>query len=142
GSRDFSKLKSALQDQLRAYTNTKVEDVVLDLKLKALILDIIHHIDVVEQLVSNSSNSTQCWTWQKQLRFYVVGDGVVARQVNSEFAYTYEYQGNTPKLVHTPLTDKCYLTLTQAMSMGLGGNPYGPAGTGKTESVKVISSLP
>ncbi|KAL6730872.1 hypothetical protein Aduo_001798 [Ancylostoma duodenale] len=136
GSKDFNKLKSALQDQLRAYTNTKVEDVVLDLKLKALILDIIHHIDVVEQLVSNSSSSTQCWTWQKQLRFYVVGDGVVARQVNSEFAYTYEYQGNTPKLVHTPLTDKCYLTLTQAMSMGLGGNPYGPAGTGKTESVK------
>ncbi|KIH68598.1 dynein heavy chain, region 2 [Ancylostoma duodenale] len=101
------------------------------------------------------SSSTQCWTWQKQLRFYVVGDGVVARQVNSEFAYTYEYQvkrkpaisstqripcfqGNTPKLVHTPLTDKCYLTLTQAMSMGLGGNPYGPAGTGKTESVKVV----
>ncbi|EYC14495.1 hypothetical protein Y032_0040g239 [Ancylostoma ceylanicum] len=141
GSRDFSKLKSALQDQLRAYTNTKVEDVVLDLKLKALILDIIHHIDVVEQLVSSNSNSTQCWTWQKQLRFYVVGDGVVARQVNSEFAYTYEYQGNTPKLVHTPLTDKCYLTLTQAMSMGLGGNPYGPAGTGKTESVKALASL-
>ncbi|VDN34878.1 unnamed protein product [Cylicostephanus goldi] len=86
-------------------------------------------------------SSTQCWTWQKQLRFYLVGDAVVARQVNSEFAYTYEYQGNTAKLVHTPLTDKCYLTLTQAMYMGLGGNPYGPAGTGKTESVKALASL-
>ncbi|KJH46847.1 ATPase family protein, partial [Dictyocaulus viviparus] len=141
GSKDLSKLRTTLQEQLKVYTNTKVNDIVLDLKLKALILDIIHHIDVIQQLIDNKASSSQCWTWQRQLRFYLIGDAVVVRQVNSEFHYTYEYQGNTQKLVHTPLTDKCYLTLTQAMHMGLGGNPYGPAGTGKTESVKALASL-
>eukprot|EP01059_Diplonema_ambulator_P006458 TRINITY_DN16152_c0_g9_i2.p1 TRINITY_DN16152_c0_g9~~TRINITY_DN16152_c0_g9_i2.p1 ORF type:complete len:2158 (+),score=857.39 TRINITY_DN16152_c0_g9_i2:243-6476(+) len=137
-------LRAELTERLKVNTKSKssAEDVVAVLKMKALIMDLIHCIDVVDQLIEKNVKSETDWFWQKQLRFYLKEETSPCKvhMVDSSFNYTFEYQGNAPKLVHTPLTDKCYLTLTQGMHLGYGGNPYGPAGTGKTESVKALGN--
>lgn len=139
GGGTLHELKSSLKDTLRELTSFELsKEPLMQLKVKALVLDLVHHIDVVEQLEKNRCRGLNDWIWQKQLRFYLKQGSCVIRMNNAEFDYTYEYQGNAAKLVYTPLTDKCYLTLTQGMHMGFGGNPYGPAGTGKTESVKAL----
>lgn len=61
----------------------------------------------------SGAESLDDWMWQKQLRYYVKSGGAIIKMSSARFGYSYEYQGNAPKLVHTPLTDKCYLTLTQ-----------------------------
>ena len=107
-------------------------------KVVALITIEVHSRDVIEKLAKLGCNNSSDFNWVSQLRFYWDRDqnDCVVKQVLSVFSYGYEYQGNNGRLVITPLTDRCYMTLGAAMFTRRGGNPLGPAGTGKTETVK------
>ena len=106
--------------------------------IAALITIDVHARDIVEQLHVEKTESTNDFNWQMQLRYYWNNDEDICavKQTNSHFNYAYEYLGAQSRLVVTPMTDRCYMTLTGAMHLKLGGAPAGPAGTGKTESTK------
>jgi len=139
-ARGFAEMQSRARSQLEAYTKQDLTDLqIMQHKVKSLVMDLIHNADVLRQLSCAGCRDPDDWVWRKQLRYYVDDKSLATIHMSdAAFPYSYEYQGNAGKLVHTPLTDKCYLTLVQGMHMGFGGNPYGPAGTGKTESVKAL----
>ncbi|KAL3856163.1 hypothetical protein ACJMK2_010948 [Sinanodonta woodiana] len=150
----FNKVKKGIKTALKDYAKKlhgQINELVVKIrspmskndrkKFNTVLIIDVHARDIIDAFVRDSIMDAKEFEWESQLRFYWIKepDELIVRQCTGEFGYGYEYMGLNGRLVITPLTDRIYLTLSQALSMNLGGAPAGPAGTGKTETVKDLA---
>ncbi|XP_053681370.1 cytoplasmic dynein 2 heavy chain 1 [Anopheles nili] len=137
-------LNQHVQNEISKYAGLlqRSESPLTSIKLRSLLIDLVYQRTTVDYLIAHNVTNGTDWHWLQQLKFYADPQAnVTVRMVHAEFRYSYEFLGNYSKLVYTSLAHNCYLILTQAMQLGLGGNPFGPAGTGKTECVKSLGAM-
>lgn len=94
----------------------------LRVKIITIITIDVHSRDVIEDFVAKQIVDSGQFQWQSQLKFYMelrnpkdAKKVSVVRICDWMTYYNYEYVGNCGRLVITPLTDRCYITLTQAL---------------------------
>ncbi|XP_006869595.1 PREDICTED: dynein heavy chain 17, axonemal [Chrysochloris asiatica] len=147
----FSRLEEGYENAIKDYNKKQISqlNVLITLlignlnagdrmKIMTICTVDVHARDVVAKMITAKVESSQAFTWQSQLRHRWDEEKrhCFANICDAQIQYSYEYLGNTPRLVITPLTDRCYITLTQSLHLIMGGAPAGPAGTGKTETTK------
>lgn len=103
----------------------------------------VHNLDISKNLLRLKVEHINNFEWESQLRYYYteINENLQTsvKILNAICDFNHEYLGNTSRLVITPLTDRCYRTLCSAIYLNYGGAPEGPAGTGKTETVKDLA---
>ncbi|XP_033103095.1 dynein heavy chain 9, axonemal-like [Anneissia japonica] len=90
---------------------------------------------------SGETGLTESFEWQSQMQYCWTPENatLTVKSMLNEFEYGFEYMGSTSRLVQTPVTEKAYLTLIQAIKAHMGAMGVGPNWNSRIEVVRDLA---
>lgn len=130
----FNKLNSLLKDTKSFLRRRKIE---------SLIVECIHYLSLSEELRAfDVAGRKNIWNsipkYYHNASEYDMFQRITVSIGNNKFSHGLEYIGVPERLIYTPLMRNCFVAMAHALAQNLGGSPFGPAGTGKTETIKAL----
>ncbi|CCD23572.1 dynein heavy chain NDAI_0B05390 [Naumovozyma dairenensis CBS 421] len=130
-----AQLSSELRSSCESLRKKKLKLLLIEAKLYSSILTTLKEKNGIEEKQS---------IWMKMQRFFYHPEekdplkSITISQLTYTNYYGFEYIGVPERLIYTPLLMNAFSALTNSFQQGYGGHFFGPAGTGKTESVKAL----
>jgi len=117
----FSRLEEGYENAMKDYSKKQIQQ--LNNLITLLLGDLskgdrqkimtictidVHARDVILGLIAQKIDNAGAFIWQRQLRarWSDQENHAYINACDAQFRYSYEYLGNTPRLVVTPLTDR------------------------------------
>ncbi|ODV89200.1 hypothetical protein CANCADRAFT_32533 [Tortispora caseinolytica NRRL Y-17796] len=119
-------------------------------KARQLLVHVVYLKRVCLALVSATKEDvkpSETIEWELFLKHYYIAESsnvdecLSIRVGSAQFCYGFELLDMRESLIYTTLTTNCFYAMCGAVSAGFGGSPFGPAGTGKTETIKALGCL-
>lgn len=154
GAQCIRPLIDIYESRFKELVTLQLDDHVMQVKKSALLSLVVHFLSTLKNLDAKKVCYRSDWTWQKQLRYYEQGNSKL--EVRIGYAkYTYKFnllpvetsikqEGRVvfKRLTYTELNQRCYLVAGEAVcNLKLGAQPFGPAGSGKTETIKALGYM-
>uniref|UniRef100_A0A8C5PKA2 Dynein heavy chain n=1 Tax=Leptobrachium leishanense TaxID=445787 RepID=A0A8C5PKA2_9ANUR len=110
------------------------------LKLENMIMQVLYLRDIMETITSQKNIDMLDFDWQKVTRFYLKEhDGSQRHEINildAQYIHECEFYGAQIPIIMNPVTEKCFLKISQVLQQVSGVVLLGEHGVGKTETLK------
>ena len=140
----FENLKNLKVKLHLANNNSNLADLIIKRKTENLIIEVLYYLFTTTALLETEENYFSAVKWKYIHRMYFANgsasDKTCLMFSHGSYATDYgmEYIGIPERLIYTKNLIQCSISLMESRGQGYGGCLFGPAGTGKTESIKML----
>lgn len=115
-------------------------------RLECMITQSMYLRDVIDNICSRKLREVTDFEWRRSVRCYMHPSEEKPSEpmvwiLDTAYSYGSEFYGTDCGVALTPITERCFLTMSLALNQCMGAHITGPVGVGKTETIRGLANI-